>query len=205
MIDRLADRRGFTLVELLGALALAGVLMVGVLAVMPSIRRGVRSAGQVDTALTQRMMLEVIRMDLINSRTIAREADGWVLTGFAAMDPNTQQYEHLPAEIRYQTQRWPEGRSALIRIEKRLAGDLPTPPHRQVLSWSARQLRIEPLSQGQATETSGRPSARRAHDPQPISRRVRIAWHRWQPGPSTGQGPGAVTGSTAQTVEMFLW
>lgn len=73
-------RRGFTIVELLVASALAALLMVGVLRVAASIRLDPVKSSSQDAWLDR--FVDLLRWDLSHARTISRKGGRFTLTGY---------------------------------------------------------------------------------------------------------------------------
>lgn len=99
--------RGFTLVEVLGAVALMGLLVVAVLTATSSIFRSqqalaVQGQGEQLTSW-QRPMLDLVRRDLQHAGDVQAPGRGVVarISGLGALDPATLQPQHQPVTVRY--------------------------------------------------------------------------------------------------------
>lgn len=95
-------RAGFSLVELLGATALAALLMAAVLAVTAAGAASRQTLEQRAETGWPPQLLELLRWDLSHAQAIDTEGGVIVLQSLAALDPATLTALHRPAEIRYQ-------------------------------------------------------------------------------------------------------
>lgn len=114
---RSCRRSGMTLVELLAAAALAGLLMSALVGVLRSLAIQRRTLLQEHPVLLWRDALaSQLRWDLVNARRMSQRPGELRLTGYGGCDFDTQSVTHRPCEIVYCVQR-AAGHSWLVRRE----------------------------------------------------------------------------------------
>ncbi|MBN1941690.1 MAG: type II secretion system protein [Phycisphaerae bacterium] len=110
-----------TLIELMVALAIVGLVTAGVLGVVSNLshgqgdRRRELLAGRADAGLET-----LVRMDFLHAATLQRQGNGFSLTADAGLAENTRELVHLPCEIRYEIKTI-AGRNWLLRYQKHTA------------------------------------------------------------------------------------
>ena len=114
----MTHRRGLTLVELLAALVLSGLMVGSVLGVLSSLTRGQRVvlAGHGVPETWQVQLDGMLQWDLENSRSIRLTETGFLLEGYAGRDLSTRLPIHCPSVISYEVVA-SEKRKHLIRRE----------------------------------------------------------------------------------------
>jgi prepilin-type N-terminal cleavage/methylation domain-containing protein len=172
-------RKGFTLIEMVLATAIAALLMVGVLGVLTSIARDrqrvatTRPTSGQDTA----QIIDLFRRDLACAKTIGMNGSNTlVLDTFSSLDGQSLQPIDRPARVTYRlagedSTRW------LIR-EQAFADDSTAPPPLRSLV-ACRVQRLEVASLGEAPNMAGKvpgavPTDRNSQDQQTQIRRVRL-------------------------------
>jgi len=105
-------RDGFTLVELMATTALATLLMLVVLAVLPSLRRVPASVGDGG----QEDVLRLLQRDLIDARRMQSTDNGVTLWGYCLLNPTTLSPLHQPASVSYRIEAF-AGRPSLLRFQ----------------------------------------------------------------------------------------
>ncbi|HSW49058.1 MAG TPA: hypothetical protein VLH09_02735 [Bryobacteraceae bacterium] len=103
-MKRMKTNPAFTLIEVLAATALAGLLMLAILSVIASLGRS--SAALPDQAAPARTaaLLELLRWDLVHARRIHTQKDEFILEGFGALDRQGRSPEHRPVRVTYRLQ-----------------------------------------------------------------------------------------------------
>ena len=98
--------RAFTLIELLAATALIGLLMVAMMSVMGSIGRTERVMAAHDTAAPEvDALVRLLERDLAHAREVYAENDRVELHAFSAVDERSMEPTHRPVRIRYEVRR----------------------------------------------------------------------------------------------------
>lgn len=109
------NRRGFTLVEMLVASALAAALMLAVMQIIGAIGRSrqalARSEGE---APWRAELLDTLRWDLANASEARFRRNRLILVGHAALDGRTLAPKHEPAQVMYDVTTL-AGRNWLVR------------------------------------------------------------------------------------------
>jgi prepilin-type N-terminal cleavage/methylation domain-containing protein len=94
--------RGFTLIEMLATLALASLLMLGILSVMASLGKARQEVESHRSEVPLAADVEaVILRDLQDARSVKAEGAGFRIEGYGAMDPKTLARTHRPARVVY--------------------------------------------------------------------------------------------------------
>ncbi len=181
--------RGFTLLELLMATALAAMLMVGVLAVVASIAspaheaaqtrgQGVRGIGQVvSDAPPVDAWVALLREDLAHARSVKAQPDGsLVLAGYTGLAGAGRERSHRPAVVTYSVKRI-EGRDWLVRRQVLL--DVLSNQNVQNDLVAAGVSRFEVLRDGKAPAVALTPPVGRGDNPE-----------AGQPDDAPGDAPG---------------
>jgi prepilin-type N-terminal cleavage/methylation domain-containing protein len=122
-------RRGFTLVEMLLATVLAGLLMAGVLFMTAAVGRDRRRVAADEAGPRRSGVMEQVRWDLVNAVTMSPQGSGriLVLVGHAGLDPQTLAPTNRLTRVVYEVRG--RGRhAALFRQQEYL--DEPTRPDR---------------------------------------------------------------------------
>jgi len=111
-------KRGFTLVEMLAASAMAALLLVTVLVVISSLGRERRAMAERSKVQTPPDLTEIIRWDLVNARSIGTVRGVVTLSGFGTLDPDSlAPTPHRPVEVVYEVRR-AAGKSWLVRRQR---------------------------------------------------------------------------------------
>ncbi len=89
--DRIAVRSAFTLIELLVATVLSAVLIMAVLAILSGLSRDRIRLTQAQSRPHAEMLVERLRWDLANARTMSQSPDGQslLLIGHGGIDPDS--------------------------------------------------------------------------------------------------------------------
>ena len=111
------------MVEMLAATALAAVLFVTVLLVVASLGRERRELAQRDRAEVPAELVDLLRWDLQNARTVRQDEGRMLLSGFGSLDPRSLDATVLaPVEVAYEVRELAD-RSWLIRRQTSADGD----------------------------------------------------------------------------------
>jgi len=111
-------RRGFTLVEVLVATTLGALLMVAMFMVLAGLGRERKALAQRAAGTVPLQLMELLRWDLVNARTVRSQGKGVLLSGFGCLDETTMSPRSLqPVDVLYEIQRL-GGRSWLTRRQR---------------------------------------------------------------------------------------
>ena len=114
-------RTGLTLIELMVALAIVGLVTAGVLGVVTNLSHGQGARQREMFASRQEAGLEeLLRLDLRHATKLQLLASGMLITSNAGLAEETNELEHVPCEIRYEIKTIAE-RNWLIRYQKHTA------------------------------------------------------------------------------------
>jgi prepilin-type N-terminal cleavage/methylation domain-containing protein len=140
-------QRAFTLIEMLVTLAAAAILMSGVLVIVTASAKDRLRMRELEDrdSLSQERLLEMLRMDLVNARSLEPlpEGKGIVVSGFGAMDPATLTREDRAVQVTY-TVRGDGGRTTLVREQRYLDEQVPTKPWREIVAAGISWFSVEP-------------------------------------------------------------
>lgn len=161
--------RAFTLIEMLLATALSGVVMMAVLAVLGRFaRRQDYHATPPDRRAVEEALLSLIEADLLNAEVMELRKAGFSLQGFGRIDERTNAIDHAPVTVVYEVRK-SRRQSWLIR---RQIGGGPT---------AVRRVRSDLLCRGvqriavkRALPTTRKASPPRAKGPQGVPEAVRV-------------------------------
>ncbi len=104
--------KGFTLVEVVVATALAALLMLAVLGATRSLTRAQADLLQNDRLKDRHPeLVALIRFDLVHAQEVKLAKNRLVLEGFGALDPQTLSPVHRPARITYRLQQGSPGQA----------------------------------------------------------------------------------------------
>ncbi|MDB5325529.1 MAG: hypothetical protein JWM57_1098 [Phycisphaerales bacterium] len=118
MITNRGKLRAFTLVELVAATALSALLMTTLLAVVASLGRERNAIAHRATEQTPPALLELLRWDCVNARTVRLRERSVMFTGFGSLDPRSlTPTVNRPVEVIYEVQQM-GGRSWLCRRQQ---------------------------------------------------------------------------------------
>lgn len=147
---------GFTLIEMLAATTLAAVMMVGLLAVMASLRRGLEQQQHTDSQWRQKV-LAVVGQDFQLARYgAAPQQNQLLLIGYLDRDPLTGAPTHRPARVLYQIV--PAGEDqVLIRQQQRLDGSRSHPVQVRLLAAEISRFKVVAVQAQQPEETPRNP------------------------------------------------
>ena len=141
------NRRGFTLIEMLLATVLAGILMGGVLLMTTAIGRD-RARVAADEAVPRGAgLVDQLRWDLTNATTMAQADHGraLMLTGHGALDGKTLASNGRLAKVTYEVRG--KGRDgALFRTQSYLDDPVRPEPWTELVSMNVRTLNVLPKS-----------------------------------------------------------
>jgi prepilin-type N-terminal cleavage/methylation domain-containing protein len=115
------QRTGLTLIELMVALAIVGLVTAGVLGVVTNLSHG-QGARQREmfTSRQEAGLDELLRLDLQHATKLQLFANGILITSNAGLAEETNELEHVSCEIRYEIKTIAE-RNWLLRFQKRSA------------------------------------------------------------------------------------
>ena len=92
-----------TLVEITVAMAIAGLLMAGVLGAVRALARdGMATALPHDQAVTEAGLRNVLEADIMHARRYRATQKGFELETTCALDPATMEIDHVPAVVAYE-------------------------------------------------------------------------------------------------------
>jgi len=112
------SRTGLTLIELVVALAIAGMLMSATLGAVTAVSRAHALTAGADAAASGRNRLRaVLTADLCHTERYARTPDGLSLRTRARLNAKTLEIDHIPATVDYRVRRI-DGRPWLLRVQK---------------------------------------------------------------------------------------
>jgi len=94
-------RRAFTMVELLIASALAGMLILGVLAAITNLGRTEQQQQKAERASLPTHVIDLIRSDLVHADEMRVRDEQIELRGRLGIDRDSVQVNHMPAVVRY--------------------------------------------------------------------------------------------------------
>ena len=164
----LRSRRGFSLLELLAASALAAVLMVVLLQVVGSLARSrvVLEGGAAGEEPWRADLVEHLRWDLLNAAEVTAERNRVVLAGHGSLDRATLSPGHLPVTVVYALERL-GGRTWLVRRQSPRGGAGREPGWSELVCPDVTAFGVEEVEQAGPIR-AGRPAA-----PFPARRRRR--------------------------------
>lgn len=107
-----------TLIELMVALAIVGLVTAGVLGVVTNLSHGQGNRQrELLTSRTEAGLEDLLRLDFQHVTKLQRQANGFLLTSNAGLAKETSELEHLPCEIRYEIKTISD-RNWLFRYQK---------------------------------------------------------------------------------------
>lgn len=111
----------FTLIEMLAATALAGLLTLAALAVMRSVQHPFEAKRVDRHAPPMDDVLALLRWDLGQAVSLRQDSSGLLLAGFGSLDPATLEPTQRPVAVRYRFRRV-NGVNWLLRDQQPLDG-----------------------------------------------------------------------------------
>jgi prepilin-type N-terminal cleavage/methylation domain-containing protein len=111
-------RKGMTLIELMVALAIVGLVTAGVLGVVSNLSHGQGNRSQ--ELLTSRMedgLEKLLRIDFLHATKLQCSLNGFSFSSNAGLAEDTNELKHLPCEIRYEIKAIAD-RNWLFRYQK---------------------------------------------------------------------------------------
>lgn len=139
----LSAENGFSLIELLAALVLAGVLMMTtgkLLNILRQQEKLIARTAEADAAWVSRT-LDLLEQDLQNSRRVRATPSGFQLSGFAGTDRITGQANQSEGLVEWSIEEQP-GTSWLIRTESASTSLSNRPSQRKVVAADVRQISL---------------------------------------------------------------
>lgn len=147
---------GFTLIEMLAALALGTLLMLAAMGVLRSLApRPTTTSAEAAPAAD---VLRLVRWDLANARRFESSPDGVTLWGLGSLNPADMSPTHRPTVVRYRVGEF-AGTASLLRSEEPLGAAMGQASGPQLICPGVLAFSIEPL-----------PEADGAPDAQPFER-----------------------------------
>lgn len=119
------DRRAvaFTLIEVLAAVALSAVLLMVLVTVAVSVKKGERRlAAHAAEGERHAALFDLVRHDLVHARTITIEKNLLIIDGYGALDGETLAPLHRPAIVTYALAEVGGG-VGLLRSQETIGGD----------------------------------------------------------------------------------
>lgn len=170
--------RGFTVVELIGALALSALLMAAVLTASTAIARGLADAPPSQQRIEWAApAIEQMQWDLVNATVLTEADEGFVLTGAMGLHGRTLEPTQRMVRVRYYIERLPferksghvarmgsatssrpdslrvnRPRSWLVREQVTLDARSPEPPIRMLMLADVSRLEIDAADLPHAVE-----------------------------------------------------
>jgi|GEM_PF-6979225 len=164
MVSRMRRQtsRGFTLVEMLAAMALGILLMVAVMGVLRSLRV---EASPADSSIPPEV-LRLVRWDLVNARRFESGQDGVRLFGLDSLDPADMQAIHRPTTVSYRISEF-GGKSWLTRVEQPPGNAANRATFSQLVCPDVSGISISPLPDAAGPEGDDAPFDRNSGKPLP--------------------------------------
>ncbi len=148
-------RRGFTIIELLAASALAALLTLAGFRVIASINRSnAVMAKQESAAPDTAAVVELLRHDLLHARYIKTARNSLSLAGHGGVSPADYSPTHLPALIVYRVQRV-GNHSWLVREQGSLVPGRPRAPWTELVWPGAATLDFQSLAPAETIAVAG--------------------------------------------------
>lgn len=95
-------RKALTLIELVAALAIVGMLMTAAFAAIGGLSRAeAREQTQADKSAAITPLLDLLRSDLFHASSLEKIDSGYTLQTCAYIDERNQEFRHLPCQVRY--------------------------------------------------------------------------------------------------------
>ncbi len=148
-------RRGFTIIELLAASALAALLTLAGFRVIASINRSnAAMAKQESIAPDTAVIIELLRRDLVHARYIKAARNTLSLAGHGGVSPADYSATHLPALIVYRVQRV-GSRPWLVREQGSLVPGRPRAPWMELVWPGVATLEFQSLAPAETSAVAG--------------------------------------------------
>lgn len=122
------EKQGFTLVEVVAALALAGVLLTVLLTVTTRVNSA-RAADRRDRIRADGL-IGLLRHDLIHARSLESSPNNIIITGYGGLDRRTLEPTHRPARVTYRVLRI-DGETGILPVLVREQVDLDNRTNRE--------------------------------------------------------------------------
>ncbi|QNN21548.1 prepilin-type N-terminal cleavage/methylation domain-containing protein [Planctomycetales bacterium ZRK34] len=137
---------GFTLLELIAALALSTLLMLGLLTVITAISspRSTTEAGDFSQDHTTQLLISLVRHDLMHAQDITVEANHIKIQGYGALDSQSLTPTHRRAEVEYLIEQHEE-LTILVRQQRDVDDLTATNTHRHLLATDVSQFMLTPM------------------------------------------------------------
>jgi prepilin-type N-terminal cleavage/methylation domain-containing protein len=151
-----AGSKGFTLVEMLFAVALLGAIAIGVGAVLKrvtSMRDALRA--EPDQGAWAEHAIDCLRQDLLQAQRIRIGDDSLEIQGYGALDGDLQR-RHIPVHVTYHIQGSGE-HTLLTRLQSPMT-EKRSQQVREMLAFDANELALEPVVPEDAEEAPPRSS-----------------------------------------------
>jgi len=150
---------GFTLIEMLVAVALTAVVMAAAMQLMAGFAATARAAANFPPVDTSRDASErILRADVWHAESIVFKEGTLSLVGQYSINADTGQVSHQPVEVHYRIEEYGAGASALVRIERSRLPNRSSDYSRTILFFEAKAISL-------LTKLSSSPPDQRAVSP----------------------------------------